>query len=165
MNEKDNYLHTAELSVEQNDNMLDGILNNLPPSPLPKGPEKKELDRVKEPPHHRRSRERDKHLHVMVTADELEQIQKRMAEAGITNAGAYMRKMALNGYILHVDLAPVRELVSLQRRCSNNLNQVAVHAHTFGVYPEEIEGLKQDYARMWEMVSAVLGELSAIVEK
>lgn len=110
-------------------------------------------------------RKRDKHLHVMVTADELEQIQKRMAEAGITNAGAYMRKMALNGYILHVDLAPVRELVSLQRRCSNNLNQVAVHAHTYGVYPEEIEGLKQDYVRMWEMVSAVLGELSAIVEK
>lgn len=110
-------------------------------------------------------RKRDKHLHVMVTANELAQIQNRMSEAGITNAGAYMRKMALNGYILHVDLAPVRELVSLQRRCSNNLNQVAVHAHTYGIYPEEIEGLKRDYARMWEMVSAVLGELSAIVEK
>lgn len=48
----------------------------------------------------------------MVTEDELAQIQRRMAEAGITNAGAYMRKMALNGYILHVDLAPVKELVS-----------------------------------------------------
>ena len=36
MNERDNHLHTAELSEEQNDNMLDGILNNLPPSPLPK---------------------------------------------------------------------------------------------------------------------------------
>lgn len=46
INEKENHLHTAELSVEQNDNMLDGILNNLPPSPLPKGPEKKELDKV-----------------------------------------------------------------------------------------------------------------------
>ena len=44
-----------ELSEEQNDNMLDGILNNLPPSPLPKGPETKELDRVKEPPVHKRS--------------------------------------------------------------------------------------------------------------
>lgn len=43
-------------------------------------------------------------------------------DAGITNAGAYMREMALNGYILHVDLAPVKELVSLQRRCANNLN-------------------------------------------
>ena len=83
----------------------------------------------------------------MVTADELAQIHGRMAEAGISNAGAYMRKMALNGYILHVDLAPVRELVSLQRRCSNNLNQIAVHAHTYGLYPEEIDGLKEDYER------------------
>ena len=48
----------------------------------------------------------------MVTEDELAQIQRRMVEAGITNAGAYMRKMALNGYILHVDLAPVKELVA-----------------------------------------------------
>ena len=39
--------------------MLDGILNNLPLSPLPKGQEKKELDRVKEPPAHKRSRERE----------------------------------------------------------------------------------------------------------
>ena len=42
MNEKDNYLHTAELSEEQHDNILDGILNNLPPSPPPQGQEKKE---------------------------------------------------------------------------------------------------------------------------
>ena len=40
--------------------------------------------------------------------------------------------------ILHIDLAPVKELISLQRRCSNNLNQVAIHAHTYGVYPEEM---------------------------
>lgn len=100
----------------------------------------------------------------MVTADELAQIQRRMAEAGITNAGAYMRKMALNGYILHVDLAPVRELVSLQRRCANNLNQVAVHANTFGVYPEEIAGLQRDYEKLWGRVSDVLTELSALVE-
>lgn len=59
MNERDNYLHITELSEEQNDNMLDGILNNLPPSPLPKGSEEKELDKVKEPPGRKRSRERE----------------------------------------------------------------------------------------------------------
>lgn len=101
----------------------------------------------------------------MVTADELAQIHGRMAEAGIMNAGAYVRKMALNGYILHVDLAPVKELVSLQRRCANNLNQVAVHANTYGIYPEEIAGLQRDYEKLWQAVSDVLKELSAIVEK
>ncbi len=72
-----------------------------------------------------KKRSRPVHLHVMVSEEELAQIQERMAEAGICNMGAYVRKMALNGYVLHVDLAPVRELVSLQRRCANNLNQVA----------------------------------------
>ena len=100
----------------------------------------------------------------MVTADELTQIQRRMAEAGITNAGAYMRKMALNGYILHVDLAPVKELVSLQRRCANNLNQVAVHANTYGIYPSEIASLQKDYADLWEPLSELLKKLSAVVE-
>ena len=110
-------------------------------------------------------RKRDIHLHVMVTADELAQIHERMAEAGVSNAGAFIRKMALNGYILHVDLAPVKELVSLQRRCANNLNQVAVHANTYGVYPEEITGLQRDYEKLWGRVSEVLRELSELVEK
>ena len=99
----------------------------------------------------------------MVTADELAQIQRRMAEAGITNAGAYMRKMALNGYILHVDLAPVKELVSLQRRCANNLNQVAIQVNTYGgIYPEEIAQLQKDYAALWEPLSDLLKKLSAV---
>ena len=69
-----------------------------------------------------KKRRRCVHLNVMVTPEEQELIYERMAEAGIQNMGAYMRKMALNGYVLHVDLADVRELVSLQRRCANNLN-------------------------------------------
>jgi len=60
MNEKDNYLQTAELSTEQNCNMIDGILGNnaplIPPIPVP---EVKPLDKVKEPPRKRRSRERE----------------------------------------------------------------------------------------------------------
>ena len=67
-----------------------------------------------------KKRRRPIHLHVMVSEEELALIRERMAEAGIRNMGAYMRKMALNGYVLHVDLSPVQELVSLQRRCSNN---------------------------------------------
>ncbi len=109
-------------------------------------------------------RKRDIHLHVMVTADELEAIHQRMAEAGVTNTGAYVRKMSLNGYVLNVDLAPVRELVSLQRRCAANLNQVAIHANTYGVYPSEIAALQKDYAELWGRVSDVLKQLTAVVE-
>ena len=66
---------------------------------------------------------------------------------------------------LQYHCTPVKELISLQRRCSNNLNQVAVHAHTYGVYPEEIDGLKRDYEKLWGEVSKVLRELSELVAK
>ena len=83
-------------------------------------------------------------IYVWVRPDELEVIRERMAEAGIRNMSAYIRKMALGGYVLHVDLEPVKELVSLQRRCANNLNQ-------------------KDYADLWGPLSDLLAQLSAIV--
>ena len=91
-------------------------------------------------------------------------IADRMTEAGISNMGAYMRKMALNGYVLHVDLSDIRELVALQRRCANNLNQVAVHANSYGgLYPDELKRLQKDYADLWEPLSELLKKLSAVV--
>ncbi|WP_312942523.1 plasmid mobilization protein [Oscillibacter sp.] len=111
-----------------------------------------------------KQRRRPIHLHIMVSEAEHALIQERMTEAGIRNMGAYMRKMALNGYVLNVDLEPVRELVSLQRRCSNNLNQVAISANTYGgIYPEEIKALQKDYAELWEPLSDLLKTLSEVV--
>ena len=110
-------------------------------------------------------RKRSIHLHVMVTQEELELIHERMAEAGITNAGAYVRKMALNGFVLNVDLSPVKELVALQRKCANNLNQVAVSANTYGgVYPSEIAALQRDYKALWEPLSDLLKRLAELVK-
>lgn len=61
------------------------------------------------------NRNRNVHLHVMITLDKLAAIHERMTEAGISNAGAYLWKMALNGYTLRVDLSSisVTELLSL----------------------------------------------------
>ena len=49
--------------------------------------------------------------------------------------------------MLHVDLEPVKELlVSLQRRCANNLNQAAIHANSYGgLYPDELKRLQKDW--------------------
>lgn len=59
MQKKDNYLKNAELSTEQNCNMIDGIINNAP-LPMPQAlPEEKQKDKVKEMPAKRRSRERE----------------------------------------------------------------------------------------------------------
>lgn len=108
-------------------------------------------------------RKRNVNLRVMVTEAEHEEIRQRMTEAGITNMGAFVRKMILNGYVLNVDISPVRELVSLLRRCSNNLNQVAIHANTYGIYEQEVKGLQKDYDKLWDRVTEVLNQLAAVV--
>ena len=59
MNDQDNYLKNAELSTEENANMIDGVLNNTPPAPVP-SPEDRPLDRVKPPTEKKRSRERER---------------------------------------------------------------------------------------------------------
>ena len=110
-----------------------------------------------------KKRVRSMPIYVWVRPDEMKAIQGRMAEAGISNLSAYVRKMALNGYVLHVDLSDIRELVALQRRCANNLNQVAVHANTYGIYPSEIASLQKDYADLWEPLSELLKKLAAVV--
>jgi len=111
------------------------------------------------------NRARDIPLYVRVSQAEYDLIQERMAEAGTANMAAFVRKMALNGYVLHVDLSPVKELVSLQRRCSNNLNQIAVRVNTYGVIDSrEIAALQKDYAALWKPLSDLIKQLAEIVK-
>ena len=62
-------------------------------------------------------------IYVRVTKDEWKQIHERMAEAGMKNMSAFIRKMALNGYLIKLDLTDVKEVLRLLHINSNNLNQ------------------------------------------
>ena len=108
---------------------------------------------------------RDVPLYVMVSQAEYAQIQARMTEAGTNNMGAFIRKLALNGYVLHVDLSPVREIVSLQRYCANNMNQIAKKVNTYNkIHSGEIAALQKDYAALWEPLADLLMQLGEIVK-
>lgn len=60
---------------------------------------------------------------------EAELVKERMAELGITNMSAYLRKMAVDGYIIHLDMGDIQEMIRLLRICSNNLNQYTRRAY------------------------------------
>ena len=76
-------------------------------------------------------RKRDIQLKFRVTPQEREMIETKMAQFGTTNMAAYLRKMAIDGYVVKLDLPELRELVSLLRYSSNNLNQLTRRAHQF----------------------------------
>jgi len=108
-------------------------------------------------------RERNLRLHIMANRDELATIQERMKEVDSCNQSAFIRKMALDRYAVNVDIAPARELISLQRRCVNNLAQIAKHAQTHNAYQVEITELQKGYAELWEQYSKLLKHLVKLV--
>ena len=75
---------------------------------------------------------RDQDVHFLASKEEVERIHQKMDELGIRSMGAYLRKMALDGYCINLDLQDVKAMVSLLRICSNNLNQYAKRANETG---------------------------------
>ena len=109
------------------------------------------------------NRKRNVQLHFMVTERERSLIDEKMAGLGTKNMGAYLRKMAIDGYAIHLDLSDVRELVTLLRRTSNSLNQLTKRVHETGnIYGEDIEALRESYNRPWDTADEILSRLSII---
>ncbi len=108
-------------------------------------------------------RERNQEIHVLLLPEEMERIKQKMAELGIINRSAYVRKMALDGYCINLDLTDMKEMVSLLRRCSNNLNQYAKRANETGsIYSEDIRDLQTRQSEIWEIAKEMLARLATI---
>ena len=98
-----------------------------------------------------------------VTPEERALIDKRMEQADTINMAAYLRKMAIDGYIVKLDLPELRDLISLLRRTSNNFNQIARRANfTDRIYDDDIHDMKMMLEQTWEATNKVLEKLAAI---
>lgn len=107
---------------------------------------------------------KDERFEIRISAKDKQLIRQKMSEAGITNMSAYVRKMAIDGYIVSLDLSDVKELVRLLRYCSNNLNQYAKKANETGsIYERDIEDLRRRHDRLWDMANKIMERLAAIM--
>ncbi|MBE6081384.1 plasmid mobilization relaxosome protein MobC [Acidilutibacter cellobiosedens] len=108
-------------------------------------------------------RKRNIQLHFMVSEQERKLIEEKMEQLGTKNLGAYLRKMAVDGYVIHLDLSDIRELVTLLRRTSNSLNQLTKRVHQTGnIYIEDLEALRESYDKLWDTSDEILSRLSTI---
>ena len=93
----------------------------------------------------------------VLTEAESALIKERMAELGITNLSAYLRKMAVDGYIIHLDMGDIQEMIRLLRICSNNLNQYTRRANETGsVYAADVEDLRTRLDDLWNSMDKLL---------
>ena len=98
-----------------------------------------------------------------MTADERALLERKMREAGTTNMGAYLRKMALDGLVIRLDLPELKQMISLLRYTSNNINQIAKRLNESGrAYDTDLAEILEKQKQLWGLANKILMKLSTI---
>ena len=98
-----------------------------------------------------------------MTADERALLERKMREAGTTNMGAYLRKMALDGLVIRLDLPELKQMISLLRYTSNNINQIAKRLNESGrAYDTDLAEILEKQKQLWQLANKILMKLSTI---
>ena len=102
-------------------------------------------------------------IYLRVTPQERKRIEEKMAELGIHNMSAYIRKMALDGLCICLDLNDIRSLTEQVARCGNNLNQYAKRANENGsIYAADIMDLQEQFQEILDTERSIFLKLAAL---
>ena len=100
---------------------------------------------------------------VRFSPEEMRLVQEKMRQLGTSNFSAFIRKMAIGGYVIKLELPELKELVSLLRYSGNNLNQLTKRVHESGrFYDADLEELQKSQERLWAAAQAVLDKLAKL---
>lgn len=102
-------------------------------------------------------------MYFKVSPEEMAVIERKMEQAGTGNKRAYLRKMAVDGYIVHLDMGSIKELNRLLCAISNNVNQIARRCNeTRNLYGEDVEDLRKGYMEVQKEVALLVGKLAKL---
>ena len=102
-------------------------------------------------------RQRAIQIHFRVSEKERDLIYRKMEQAGIRDTNAYLRKMAIDGYVVYADMSDVKELVALLRRSGANVNQIARRVNeTHNLYAEDVADLERHYGVLLDGLNKLL---------
>ncbi len=106
------------------------------------------------------NREREVQLAFRVTEAERKLIEDKMRLFGTVNMSAYLRKMAIDGYIVKLDFPQINEMMALLRRTNASLNQIVKRLNSTGrVYAEDISEIRQRQDEIYDMVKKMLNKI------
>ena len=102
-------------------------------------------------------------ISVRLTEEEHQLLKEKMGKIGVTNQEAFIRKMVLDGLVIRLELPELKELISLLRYSSNNINQVAKRLNESGrVYRTDLEDIKANQEKLWTMANEIMMSLSRL---
>ena len=99
-------------------------------------------------------------IKVRLSPDELKMIQEKMEQFGTDNMSAFIRKMAIDGYVVTLEIPELKEILSLLRYSSNNLNQLTKRVHETGrIYDTDLEDIHRNQERLWDAAKEIIGSI------
>ena len=109
------------------------------------------------------NRVRKVQLNFRVTEREKELIEGRMQELGTTNREAFLRKIAIDGMIVKLEVPELKEILSLMRYSSNNINQLAHRLNESGrIYEVDLAQVQAQHEQLWNMLNSLMEKLNAV---
>lgn len=109
------------------------------------------------------NRVRKVQLNFRVTEREKALIEEKMLALGTTNREAYLRKIAIDGYVVRLDVPELKEIVTLMRRTSNNINQIARHLNDSGrIYDVDIADVQAQQEQIWAKLNELMTQFSEV---
>ena len=105
------------------------------------------------------NRTRPNQILFFVSDDEKRIIKAKMAQLGTKNMGAYLRKMAIDGYIIKVDYTQQKKLAAAVSRVASNINQFCRRINSTGhFYADDITELKERQGEIWQLLKSSQSE-------
>ena len=115
--------------------------------------------RITEP----RKRTRTVQIKFWATPEEKELIEKKMALTGIVHLGAYLRKMAIDGYVVNLEIHEFKEMIRLLGIANNNINQIAKKVNATGnIYAEDVEEIRQRVDAIYDQIDKLITKIAKI---
>lgn len=105
------------------------------------------------------NRIRNNQLKFWVSDDEQELIRRKMDVLKTHNMGAYLRKMAIDGYIIQVDYTEQKKLAAAVNKVGGNINQLCRRVNATGhCYDEDVAEIKELMQQIWQLLKSSQSE-------
>ena len=105
------------------------------------------------------NRTRPNQILFFVSDDEKRIIKGKMKQLGTNNMGAYLRKMAIDGYIIKVDYTQQKKLAAAVSRAAANINHICRRINSTGhFYEDDVAELKERQAGIWRLLKSSQSE-------
>ena len=103
------------------------------------------------------NRKRNIQMKFYVAEDEKRLIDEKMSQLPTRRYGAYLRKMAIDGYIIQVDTRDIKEMNKLLSAIGRNINQIAKRVNAGGpTYQADMEEIRERLDQIWQLQRRIL---------